>query len=368
LSALIVLTSLWTIGTALISNKRSDQKFPFFLIIALSSFYFFNFVFGYAAVDSMGFSANIFYSFWLFFAITVAPPEVVPRLVDAAKIGITCVIALGIAIIPIDSNIVIQHGYTESWIQIPYRYFGLASHANGLGALALVLLMLEFMKPSKNKKIKLTMLFCGAFGLLMSQSKTAWGVGVASAALVVVTQAGRVQIRPFFAAILSPIIIFLSSFLWLLFFDSDFGGVVASSVSEDAASLTGRVGIWQVALDAWSSNPVLGYGPSIWGEDFRMANGMPFAFHAHNQFLQAASTSGTLGVITYLLYFSAMAYRLLMSSSATRGVGLCFLAMLIIRSVSEVPFAMNNVLSTELLIHAMAFLIATRSENLRTIH
>ena len=80
----------------------------------------------------------------------------------------------------------------------------------------------------------------------------------------------------------------------------------------------GRVGIWRLAVKAWSSAPYLGHGPDSFENSFRRYRDAEFAkiedsdsyiqADAHNDVLQVLATGGTVGLLAYL-GLAVMAFR-----------------------------------------------------------
>ena len=138
-------------------------------------------------------------------------------------------------------------------------------------------------------------------------------------------------------------------------------------------NLSGRDRIWVVALDAWQESPVFGYGPTIWGPEFRQSIGMNFAFSAHNQFLQSLSSAGALGIFGLLIYLVTLLTYALRFAKSTGGLSLSLGVFLLLRSLTETPLVTETIFNGDFLIHILVFSFLIRqsmraNERLVTAH
>lgn len=154
-----------------------------------------------------------------------------------------------------------------------------------------------------------------------------------------------------------------------------FGGIGAkisgffdSAQGAQLTSLTGRDQIWAIAYDEWQRNPVFGYGPGLWDASFRASIGMPNATHAHNQFMDTLSRSGTVGATALVLYASTLLVLSVWHARTTGGLSLALFIALSLRSVSEVPlllFGYGPELITQVLL-LMTLVSASARSSVRT--
>ena len=163
----------------------------------------------------------------------------------------------------------------------------------------------------------------------------------------------------------------LVTVLALMFGDVDarLSSFFNSSQGAQLVSLTGRDKIWAIAYDEWLRNPVFGYGPLIWEADFRISIGMPNASHAHNQFMDTLSRSGTVGAVALLLYGWVLMVMSVRHATASRGLTLVLFVALAMRAVSEVPlslFGYGAELFTHLLL-LMTLAVASGEAHVRKI-
>ena len=147
--------------------------------------------------------------------------------------------------------------------------------------------------------------------------------------------------RPEFGILV--VLVFIASLLvlvTLVFFsdlDVQLNDFFATSQGAQLLSLTGRDRIWAVAYDEWQRSPVFGYGPTMWDVAFRAAVGMPFASHAHNQFMDTLSRSGAVGAGALIIYAATLLVLSIRFTKASRGLTLALFLGIVLRAVSEVP-------------------------------
>jgi len=112
----------------------------------------------------------------------------------------------------------------------------------------------------------------------------------------------------------------------------------ASQKEFGGGNFSGRDQIWAQAIKEWTENPLFGYGPTIWSEEYREQVDMNYAFHAHSQLFQTLGESGIVGLCSLLFFLQVVigCYR----QRLTREKILTFtvLTFLLIRSITEPSF------------------------------
>ena len=117
-----------------------------------------------------------------------------------------------------------------------------------------------------------------------------------------------------------------------------------SSIGLGDASISGRVAGAQAGLLAYGEKPVLGWGPEnfliAWGKhvDSEAAERDRFD-QAHNKLVEELTTKGTLGFVSYMLVWLAMAWAIFRSIRRRRGYGQ--LSVLIIAATMLAYFVQN---------------------------
>ena len=224
------------------------------------------------------------------------------------------------------------------------RLFGVSSQANQLGPLVAAYIVIELLLPVRS--ILRTVHLAAAFLVLIwTQSKTSWLFVLLTLIYLVFIKIERALFptsssRKGFAKFVFyslGIAVSMISVAVLIYFDP-----MNSSIGVE--SLTGRTVIWAITLNAWSDNPVFGYGLGLWDIDFRNQYGLPFAGQAHNQFIHTLGSSGLVGLFGLLIYLGVMAKRAL-KISKTNSVALALLFLIVVESMTETPLRNGDILS-----------------------
>jgi O-antigen ligase len=297
-----------------------------------------------------------------------------------ARDAVLLFLAAGLFLIPFKPTLVLDLSYDQGLLPGVPRLAGLASHGVSLGVLAQLGLLCLLAFPYRRAWLTRLAWVVGLAALFLAQSKTAWiSFAVCSLCLIAVRQgpsfwrrAGD-PVRPEFGilSILMFMFAVLAVALLLMFGDVDarLSSFFNSAEGAQLASLTGRDKIWAIAYQEWQRNPVFGYGPLIWEEAFRIAIGMPNATHAHNQFMDTLSRSGTVGAMALLLYSVVLLFMSVRYARASRGLTLALFVVVAMRSGSEVPLGLFGY-GTEFVPHVlllMALAASARDASVRKV-
>ena len=301
----------------------------------------------------------------------------------AARNSLMAFLLAGLLLIPFQPNLVMETSYTQGLLPGVPRLAGLAAHAVSLSVLALLGLICLTTLPFQRVWLNRLAWVVGLTVLFLAQSKTAWLAFVlCQIGFAVVRHGGNFWRRAGNAA--RPEI-GIASILGLMFAVLAIGMVTmfgdvgnrtdaffSSSEGAQLASFTGRDKIWAIAYDEWRRNPVFGYGPLIWETDFRISIGMPNATHAHNQFMDTLSRSGTVGAVALVFYGLVLMYLSFRFVKQSRGLTLALFILLAMRSVSEVPLSLFGygpefITHLLLLIALAAAASEVRSQDARTV-
>jgi O-antigen ligase len=212
------------------------------------------------------------------------------------------------------------------------RLYGLASHANGLAPVALMLLFLEHQAPSR---LILRLAGCAAAVtvIVMSQSKTIWIASIVGVMILVVYRGtGQASTRRRWAnrAVLTLSVIASVT-------------LTAVSVKVDAdeirkVTLTGRTFLWDVALEEWRAKPLFGYGPTLWDEQYRrdkLGSDAVYAGHSHNMYVQQLAETGLVGFSFMLFFLAVLATTAWRVRFTSRGLSVALFSYLALRCVTE---------------------------------
>lgn len=222
------------------------------------------------------------------------------------------------------------------------RLHGLATHANLLSPLLLTYLVLSWFSPSKTRWDGLHKAVA-LMALILTQSKTAW-ILLALAYLIRLAYAYTARNPPMLQRFL--VLALLGSLLsgTVLYVATGPAWVDAAKVffsgerGEELMSLTGRTLIWQITVNVWEENPLLGYGPSLWNLQMGRAYAPIVGFivpHAHSQVFQSLGASGIVGVTGMFLYVLALLAYGVRCAKATYGVALALVLVLVFRGYTE---------------------------------
>ncbi len=212
------------------------------------------------------------------------------------------------------------------------RLYGVGANPNGLAPVALLFLYLEYFIPS-GRFLRLLGSTLAVAVIVMTQSKTIWGIAVVSAYVLYVyrraaaTVPARLWVR--FGAGALAIALAIAAAVAS-------GDAFAGNV--DFKTLTGRTVLWSAAFTAWASSPIFGYGPTLWNEDFRaqfLRTEASFAGHSHNLYVQQLAESGLVGFVLLLLFLGILAQTAWTARHASRGLSLALLLDVLISGVTE---------------------------------
>ncbi len=269
----------------------------------------------------------------------------------------------GLLLIPLKPSLVLDASYTQGLLPGVPRLAGLAPHAVSLGMLAQLGLLCLLARPFQRVWLNRTAWAVGLLVLFLAQSKTAWISFVLCSACILVVRQGpgfmrRVgdPVRPEFGIV--SLLAFMAAVVGvaaLLMFgeiDARLSSFFDSAQGAQLASMTGRDQIWAIAYDEWQRNPVFGYGPTLWDASFREAIGMPNATHAHNQFMDTLSRSGTVGATALVLYALVLLVLSIRYARASGGLTLALFVALALRAISEVPLLLFGY-GPELIAHVL---------------
>ncbi len=287
------------------------------------------------------------------YASRTQDPELSIRYAKAALLfflGASCIVAL------VAPDIAIERNY-RSWLPgVTIRFWGLETHANSMGPLALLYLFLAVHQPFDNRWLQRLGMALGIGVLLLAQSKTTWSAAAIAIPLLLVLRHGIWR-----AAAFSLVGLGMLAALALLFapaLEEPLGALAQSEAAQDATGLTGRDIIWSVAIQEWMRNPLFGYGISMWDEAYRMQIGLDHAVSAHNQFLQALSVAGSMGLIGLLAYLGALGYYAMRGARASRGLSVALLVLIGLRCLTETPVSIDSFLSGAFVTQLLLFQVA----------
>ncbi len=364
-SLLMVLFAGERLASYLIRRDRSEDA-PQMPALLLASFIIF-WTGTVAAPGLLGAHPRLSHAY--LYPLIIAMAALLSRTTDlqaalrATRNAMLIFMVVGVMLIPVKTGLVLETSYTQGLLPGVPRFAGLAAHAVSMGMLAQIGLLCLLASPFKRIWLNRLAWVLGLGVLFLAQSKTSWISFALCAGLIVMVQhAGNFWRRfgdpahPEFGIV--SILGFMLGIIALvaLAMFGDVGGRLDSffNSAEGAqlASLTGRDQIWAIAYQEWQRNPVFGYGPDLWDLSFRDSIGMPNATHAHNQFMDTLSRSGTVGATALVIYAVVLLVLSIRHARASGGLSLALFAALAIRSISEVPLLLSGY-GPELIAHVL---------------
>lgn len=266
-----------------------------------------------------------------------------------------------LAFLVIDYSRVMAPGY-RGWIPgLSSRFWGLAPHANAIGPMATLAILLELLCPSHRRIVRLAVFIGAALVLILAQSKTAIGATLIGLGIVLYARIADQKKNASEAAIhlhKGHLFLLCSAIFGCLAFlvlgnlgllDKLLTRLELIGVTNSVYSMSGRTIIWEAALREFDNNPLFGFGPTLWDETYRRAIGLNYAYHAHNQILQTMAQSGTSGLLGLLAFLLLAILRAFQTYRITNGVSVAMLCLLGFRVVTEVPLSPVGIGNGEML-------------------
>ena len=272
--------SLFLVGVALIEIARgwvqaravqpADPAQP--ILFALLAYYLGTIAIQCVASDVPGFSFRSLYVPLVLVAGYYQRPKNLAPILAAARWALFALLAGSLLAIRLRPDFVVHQPDPGSIPGINWRLFGLTPHANTLGPIALLAIVIELHLPSRWLLLRWTNLLCAVAVLLLAQSKTAWAAAVVLMAVVYLPLALRGSANAVGRAnrFNRSVWLLLGAVLLMSLLVSAFAAFDVLDFLQrrsDLASLTGRTNIWEITLQAWEQNMLFGYGPDIWGPE-----------------------------------------------------------------------------------------------------
>ena len=360
--------SVLVVAAAFLS--KSSQKVaarPLFLYFCL---YFFA---TYVASGIFGtdptMSYKTFYPFIVVFALYVTSDYDEELMLRFARDGLVLLLVLGLCLIPLKPDLVMQKNYQGFIPGLPGRFWGLASHANNIGPLAVFSCLILCWLPYKNRVMTLFAVTVCAITLVLAQSKTAF----VSAILVAFVFVSRAWFQAIFGREIGRVsgafaigLTMLSAIFALAAFIADIYSRpldrLVATIQGRGTLLTGREDIWSITITEWLKNPLFGYGPNLWGEEFSARFGyLGIASNAHNQIFDTLGSAGVVGVIGLCVYIFVLVRYALQLAGQSKWTSLALIVFVATRCFSEVPLKTMNITTSDFFMQALVVGLFMRS-------
>jgi len=363
-SVFLVMVSLIEVARGWLQDRDRASPDPArALLIAMLTYYVGTTLIQAIASDHPEFSLRALYVPILLTAVFYQRPARMAPVVGAARIVILTLMLGSLAGIWLKPDFV-MHRPDPGWLPgIDWRLFGLTSHANSLGPIALLGILIELHSPSRWQAVRWLVLASTAAVFVLAQSKTVWATVPMLLAFVwlplALTRAsasgdGRRDFRRTVVAVSGAIGVLVLLAAASVAFD------VIGFIEHrgDLLTLTGRTQIWDITLQAWRENVLFGYGASIWGPDRQREYQMFYVGQAHNQVVQTLGEAGIVGLVLLLVYLGALLVAALKTFVASRGIVLILLTLMLVRCVTEAPMRAEGILSWSTFVHVLLIVMA----------
>lgn len=305
-----------------------------------------------------------FLVYFCLFLVAQNQPERSIRFVRGSLLFFFSCSALAALVIP---DAAIQSGYVDGLAIFPFRYYGLASHANTLGPLAIVFMICLWRFPFNSRWINLGSWFLVSTSLILSQSKTSIFIAIV---ILIFLALYRYRIRlvesghgrsNLFITVAAGLCMFLAVVglgTWLGY-DALFNAVNQFDLANRGSltSLTGRTEIWGHAWQEFLANPWFGYGPTIWSAEYRINVGLLAATSAHNQLLHSLSSAGLTGMAALIFYITILIIYALRAARKSGGISIALVGLMLLRSFTEAPFLVSGIMQQEFFVHLVAMVV-----------
>ena len=258
------------------------------------------------------------------------------------------------------------------------RFYGFSAHPNSLAPLCLLLICCLRLRRFNRAGVNALGWSIAVISLALTQSKTSIGlVLLALGYFWLFDQKRRVldigpkEHRRWQATTLTSVVM-LIGMLGMLVLGLQLAGGIGVFARLDQlddkgqlSTLSGRTDIWLATMKAFEGNPLFGYGPELWGLEFRIKTGLPYA-HAHNQFIHTLGAAGVVGLVALLICLGAMSVAAWRTRSASHGVSLVLFVFLLLRGLTEVPLDVSNPMLSEFLFLAFLLVVCVAGLSTRT--
>jgi len=348
-SIFVLLASAERIFSCVVRRRMPPGSWRLWLIVGFVGYWVTNIALPAAFGTKPDLSHEYLYALIIAVGVLLLDEGESQRAVALARNALILFVLASLLMIPIRPDLVLDRHYFGGLIPgLSLRFVGLATNANMMGPLAVSMLLCVWARPMHLKWLNTAAWAVGLVALVLCQSKTSWGAFVVCAfAMLVVRQGSALRTAfaqqrsaPLLMASIVVVMGVVTVLAGLLMFGGGFDQLsrfAQSRLGGDLLSFTGRFQIWRVALEEWARNPLFGYGPTLWSDEYRMLIGMPFSYHAHNQMMNVLATAGSIGAAGFLLYVGTLVLAGIQTARSSGGLSLALLLLLLLRGVTEAP-------------------------------
>ncbi|MBZ5583964.1 MAG: O-antigen ligase family protein [Acidobacteriia bacterium] len=231
-----------------------------------------------------------------------------------------------------------QHAYSVGFIPgIKDRFVGIGEHANGMGAIASIAVLLELdrlLAGRAGRWLSILHIGIGSALAILTQSKTSLIACAVCGIYLVLGRETRLISRLARALVLATAVLVVGCVVWSAISDW------AASHQSSLVALSGRVPLWSYYWELGLQRPWFGYGRALWVE---LSNNPALRYqwaagNAHNQLLQSFLMCGVFGVVCLVSYVTALFRKRRGMDARYRTLFTGCLLFMVIRSFSEAGF------------------------------
>lgn len=289
--------------------------------------------------------------------------------IRAARNSFLALLVISAGFLLVKPEVVMDNNYHGGIIPgFTYRYAGLAPHANHLGQIIILFMLCMWNMPFSRRWLNVFGWTIGYVSLVAAQSKTSWISFIICMSCMGYFKHGDYLKQRLFnlknpmlsAAFILLTMATVSVVLGMVMFSDvthKISYFLSTRAGADLTTMTGRVRIWEVAINEWRSNPLFGYGLTIWDDAHRAKIGLPWAYSAHNQFYQVLASAGVFGVAGLVTYVMTLLWFTLKTARSSQGLTLGIFVMLFLQSISEVPLAISGHFSYDAITHLLLLMV-----------
>ena len=355
---LILLTVSMSEIFSWITRKRHMSETQFFLWAAAMVYFVLSVLVSGVLGHFREFDIKVFYAPIVFTAVVLLASSDYQKTLRTLRWILLIPLLGSLVAIWVAPHLVLETSYNSLIPGLHIRLAGLTEHANSLGLLAVVALFLE-LSPFVCNKPNVFLLLISIANLVLAQSKTAWVIAIIGFAFIRLRHVWKAYTQNKRSGdtlgLLSGILILASAAVLLIVLNIDSLQYFLNLDRNGLTTFTGRTIIWEVTWKEFLSNPIFGYGPSIWDPLYRFQHGMMYVGQAHNQYVQTLGQAGLLGILSLALYIMILIRRGLQGWDETYGFSILMVIILLMRGFSESPMRMIGIMDFDSFVHLLTF-------------
>lgn len=352
----------------LMTRKKLLPKPAYSLLVAMLGFEFGMILLGITGATHPSFTYKSLYIPLTLLAVYYLANNIVDIKQFALNVKLAMlVLVLGSLIAAVVApNFALLRPYDGILPSINFRLYGISGHANTLGPMALLLITIELYFPSRFL-LRLVIFAAANLVFLLAQSKTVWIAALVLMLIVFIPQF-LIYLRSKkygFEMAIVTILLMLMGFIFL--------GIAATYLdllhrvedTKDITTFTGRTLIWAKTISEFEQNPFFGYGPEIWGMEYRLKEGLLAAGQAHNQFIQTIGEGGGIGFILIVTYVAVLFTYAVKLFKQSRGLVLAIFIIIFVRCFTESPLRSGPLLDWAAFTHLLLIIFTVYYSNVR---